>query len=342
MAEVEQLALAAIQSKTFPGCVIGTIRLPTPAGALAGGQAGANGSREVRAFGRLTYDVDAPVVAEDTVYDLASITKSIPTASLALIFAAEGKLSLKDTVKTHIPELRNDYGATVEDLLRYRVRGVRMSTLKDKSAEELSAYIFSHGFDAPPGESRYTNLPTFLLGLVLERVSGVPLAQLARERVFEPFDMRETGYSPLGEYNDISLYSIAPTEVDASGEIRGVPHDESARVFAREHRAVGHAGLFSTAPDLLTFLGALLGGRYPQVSEGAQAGLGWQVRGGFLGKHAGSRTFGKTGFTGTSVVCDIERGVGLVILSNRTYPERPRTTEAIDTFRSRVADILLE
>ncbi|MDP3965747.1 MAG: serine hydrolase, partial [bacterium] len=117
---------------------------------------------------------------------------------------------------------------------------------------------------------------------------------------------------------------------------------ESARVFAKAGKAVGHAGLFSTAPGILAFLEALLRGKYPHIANGAQKGLGWELNQPFMGKYAGPHTFGKTGFTGTSCVCDMERGVAFVILSNCTYPARPADRSAVDAFRADIADIVFK
>lgn len=320
--KIQECARQAINGRVFPGCVVGVVRL--------------NGEREVFPFGNLTYEAGSPAVREETVYDLASITKSIPTASLALRFVAEGRMGLGDTVLQHLPALQNNYGATVEDLLRYRVQGPTLSTLKDKTADELTAYVFAHGFTGPAGESRYTNLPAFLLGLIVERVGGGTLDALAQHYLFTPLEMAHTSFFPVGEH------TIAPTEVVDGKEICGIVHDESARVFARAGKAVGHAGLFSTAPDLLTFFAALLQGTYPNISEGAQKGLGWQIEGAFLGGHAGKHAFGKTGFTGTSCLADLERGQALVILSNRTFPKRPEHDKAIQRFRADIADIVFE
>jgi len=323
--EIEARAKKAMEEGVFPGCVVGIIR--------------ANSSREIFPFGDLTYEPDSARVTEDTIYDVASITKSIPTASLALSFVAEGRLGLGDTVFRYLPELRSDYGATVEDLLRYRVQGPTLSTLKDKTADELTAYVFAHGFKGPAGKSRYTNLPAFLLGLIVERVGGDTLDALTQKYFFDPLGMKNTAFFP----NYRPRRSIAPTEIVDGMEIRGIVHDESARVFARAGLAVGHAGLFSTAPDILKFLEALLQEKYPNVLDGAQKGLGWQVNDArFMGRHAHPRTFGKTGFTGTSCVVNAERGVALVILSNRTYPTRPSDGRAIDAFRGDIADVVLE
>jgi CubicO group peptidase (beta-lactamase class C family) len=139
---------------------------------------------------------------------------------------------------------------------------------------------------------------------------------------------------------------IPPTEIVGGEEIRGIVHDESAHVFSRAHRAVGHAGLFSTAPDILNFLEALLQGKLPAVLSGAQKGLGWQkAERWFMGAHFGGGAFGKTGFTGTSVAVDTQKGIAFVILSNRTYPTRPPDAasihSAINTFRADIADIVL-
>ncbi|PIR82404.1 hypothetical protein COU20_02680 [Candidatus Kaiserbacteria bacterium CG10_big_fil_rev_8_21_14_0_10_59_10] len=323
---VRERAARTLAERVFPGCVVGIIKR--------------TGERLVLPFGASLYGAGGEKVREDTIYDVASVTKSIPTASLALMLVAEGKLSLSDAVKRYVPELRNEYGATVEDLLRYRVRGLRMSELKDEPAEEIERQVLARGFDGPPGEPSYTNAPAFLLGLVVERAGGNTLDALARDRLFSTLGMDSTTFFPP---------DAAPTEIGADGkDVRGIVHDESARVFARVGRAVGHAGLFSNAPDLLNFLEALLQIYRPtrSIVGGAEYGLGWAVNEPFfMGKHAtGVACFGKTGFTGCSVVCDAERGIGLVILSNRTYPKRTPDAfspdSAINVFRRDVADIV--
>jgi len=319
----------AIGEKVFPGCVIGIIK---------------NDERTIFPFGAFTYESKTRV-STDTMYDVASITKSIPTASLALLLIEEGSLRLSDPVAQHLPELRNHHDATIEDLLRYRVTGVQMSGLKGLKPRTLEAHIMEHGFAAPPGESSYTNLPAFLLGLIIERASSETLDTLADARFFRPLGMSRTTFFAKFFSRD----EIAPTEVEEwRGLLQGTVHDESAYVFSVEgERAVGHAGLFSTAHDLLQFADALLSGRYPAIVAGAQIGLGWQLHEEyFMGAHCGQKTFGKTGFTGTSIVLDAARGIALVILSNRTYPERPldafSRSSAINAVRRDVADIVFE
>jgi CubicO group peptidase (beta-lactamase class C family) len=310
----------AIRENVFPGCVIGIARRA--------------GARMVISSGRLTYEPDATPVQDDTVYDLASVTKSIPTASLSLTFIDTGRFSLPDRISSYLPKLKNDHGATIEDLLRYRVHGIPLSKLRVRTFEELRAHALERGFDAPPGQSVYTNLPAFILGLIVERVGEASIAELAQRYFFGPLSMQATTFFP-------SASDCAPTEIDERGEVRGLPHDESAYRFAVARRSAGHAGLFSTVPDLLNFFEALLRGKYPSIAEAASAGLGWQTEGKFLGSHASAGSFGKTGFTGTSVCADPHKGIAFVILSNRTFPKRPAGNAAINSFRSDIADIIL-
>jgi len=328
--EIEKRAARAIEEHVFPGCVIGISE---------------RGKRVVLAFGTM----DGTESTEtDTIYDVASVTKSIPTASLALTFIEKGWLRLSDRVASHLPDLRNHYEATVEDLLRYRVAGVPLSSLRHLSAQEMEKHILERGFSGPPGVQHYTNLPAYLLGKVLESASGELLGNLAAHHFFLPLHMQRTSFG-----TGLSRGQVAPSEIDARGlsgqasEIRGLPHDESAYIFQKAGIDVGHAGLFSTVPDLLTFLEMMLRGLAPYLARGAEQGLGWQVNEAhFMGSFAGSRTFGKTGFTGTSVLSDVGRGVSIVILSNRTYPKRPPDAavrgSAIDIFRADIADIVLD
>ncbi|HYF28838.1 MAG TPA: serine hydrolase domain-containing protein, partial [Candidatus Paceibacterota bacterium] len=108
---IRPIAEAAIKERTFPGCVVGIIKR--------------NGERMVLPFGRFTYEDSAPAVRENTLYDLASITKSIPTGSLALQLIDQGKLRITDKLIDHIPEFNNSDRDTVlvKHLLTYTLDG---------------------------------------------------------------------------------------------------------------------------------------------------------------------------------------------------------------------------
>jgi len=311
----------AISEKVFPGCVIGIVR---------------DGHTQIFPFGKLTYDSDSPDVNDNTIYDVASITKSIPTSSLAALLMSEGKLNLNDKVNKYLPQLQNHFDATIEDLLLYKVRGLQMSRLADQRAEAIKTSIFTSGFNGPPGRYFYTNLPAFLLGLIIEQVKCEKLDKLARVSLFKPLQMTRTSFCRA-----VNKDECAPTEVVLDRIVQGIVHDESARVFAKDSVAVGHAGLFSNAPDLLNFLESLLTGKLPEITAAAEQGLGWQLSEEyFMGERRGNKTFGKTGSTGTSIVIDGERGIGFEILSNRTFPDRHTSNEAINEFRRDIADII--
>lgn len=318
----------ACKAHTFPGCAIGLIRRGR--------------ETELVGVGSQSYDANARVVTADTQYDVASITKSIPTASLALVLIKEGKLRLTDTVGTHLPDFQNDHGATVRDLLTYTVSGARMSELRNLSADGIRTHVFSVGFDGPPHEPKYTNLPAYVLGIIIEKVTQTTLDILARRYFFDPLHMSNTAW-----YAGATFARAAPTEMDDwRGLVVGVTHDESAYTLAKGGRIAGHAGIFSTAQDLSLFLRPLIE-RADDASkcivEGAQQGYGWHIHDTeWMGTQSNALTFGKTGFTGTSVLVDVERGLGLVILSNRTYPKRPVDSTAIYRFRQMVADMAFE
>lgn len=327
MLSVATRAERAIENRVFPGCVIGSVRR--------------NGEREVLPFGNLRYE-DSPAVEAEFIYDVASLTKAIPTASLALLFIDRGKLKLTGKLIDYVPEYSSSYreAVTIEHLLTYTVGGPQLSLLKDKTPDEILQSAYSYECANKPGSTfTYSNAPALLLGLAVERAGGKTLDALAQEYFFGPLKMNNTTFFPMR--NRAIYRPIVPTEIVDGKEICGIVHDESARVFARTGRAVGHAGLFSTALDILNFLEALLQGEYPAIVDGAQKGWGWELNQPFMGKYAGPHTFGKTGFTGTSCMCDTEKGVALVILSNRTYPVRPKDRSPIDAFRADIADLVL-
>lgn len=341
----------AIQEKVFPGCVVGVVRR--------------NGGRSVWPFGRFTYNEDSPLVQEDSIFDVASITKAIPTSSLALKLIDEGKLKLDDKLIEFVPEFRNSDRDKV--LIKYLLTqtldfAFHLSTYKNGIPEEILKRIFTTNLKTEPGKKfAYTNTASILLGLVAERIFNDELENLGAKHFFAPLEMDRTTFWPLKIFDK---KQIVPTENDGwrEGEIQGVVHDESAYVFAKSGKAVGSAGLFSTTPDLLNFLEMLLnegksrGRRYlsPGIIKlmhtnqlediGACHGLGWELyQPRYMGQYCTEETFGKTGFTGCVVICDIGKGVGIAMLSNTTYPKRKPLEEHIDTIntvRRDIADIV--
>jgi CubicO group peptidase (beta-lactamase class C family) len=339
----------AIRTNVFPGCVIGIVR--------------ADGERLVLPFGRYTYEEESPAVEDNSVYDMASVTKSIPTASLLMLLVERGVVSLDDLVTRYIPEFGNHHGkdnVSLRHLLSYTLdlEVPTMSSLKDRTPEEIVSAIVSAPLRRPPGSSYlYTNSTACIIGLVLRNASGKNIDTFAEEEFFSPLEMRSSTFHP----EVFEKKRIIPTEFDLWRGIlvHGEVHDESTAVLNRKF-ILGISGLFSSAPDILNFLEMLLYGgtrggiRYfsestirmmetNQISHLDDfASFGWELnQKWFMGRNAGPHTFGKTGFTGTCVVCDVERGIAYTILSNRIFPKRPENSSAINAFRAAIGEIIL-
>ncbi len=335
----------AIEAGVFPGCVVGIV---------SPGE-----RRAVYPFGRFTYDKHSPPVEGDTIYDVASITKSIPTASLALQLVDEGSLDIDDKLLRYIPEISHSYRENIRiyHLLTHTLHfSFPLSSLKERTPREILETIYRKELRSPPGSQFfYSNATSILLGIVVERVSTRPLDALAQARFFSPLSMHRTSFSPK---DIVRKQEIVPTEFDPwrNRMVQGEVHDESAHTLSTIMKP-GSAGLFSTAPDLLTFCEMLLQGgimrgkRYfskqmvnristNQLAENTEkTGLGWEIyQPRFMGSGCSSRAFGKTGFTGCSIVCDPERDIGIVLLSNWTYPSRKQDREQMDQVRASIAD----
>jgi CubicO group peptidase (beta-lactamase class C family) len=351
---VDAVVEAGVASRAFPG------------GVLAVGREGA--LVHLRAFGRLSYDADAAPVATDTIYDLASVTKVVVTTTLSMLLVDEGKLDLDARVHAFFPAFSGPAKerVTVRQLLTHSGGLLWWAPLhqelKGKRAylDRITAMELDY---APGSKSVYSDLGIILLGDVVERVGGAPLDELARRRVFEPLGMKDARYRPPAGL----LPRIAPTENDPwrGRVVRGEVHDENAFALGG---VAPHAGLFATASDLARLAEMLLGGgslggkrilsratvelfTVRAGVPGSSRALGWDTptdesgrrssTGGEPGySSAGSlfsaRSFGHTGFTGTSMWVDPERALFVVLLTNRVHPTRGN--EKIRDVRSQVAD----
>ncbi len=337
----------AVAEHVFPGCQVGYVR---------------DGETTVLVEGRLTYEADSPVVTAATMYDVASITKSVPTSSVILKLVEDGKLSLDDKVINYIPEISNEFREQL--LVRHLLTFTAMFNLSDSMANvarespgQLMEAIFKAPLAGAPGQEYvYTNAPSLLLGLIAERICGKKFDVIAQEMFFEPLGMSSTTFHTDG----IPADRLAPTAVDWRDEVRGKVHDPGAWTLYEAGKVPGHAGLFSTAVDLLKFAEMLLdGGEYDgrryfdektvtamhtnQLEAiGATAGLGWSVDNPqAFGTAKSASAFGKTGFTGTMILVDPAKKAGLVVLSNRTYPETPKSYEPMRAFWRKIADLIL-
>ena len=309
-----------------------------------------------KGFGRLGWTGESgSVVAERTIYDLASLTKVVGTTTAVMILFDEGKLRLDDKVVKYIPEFTG--GAkdqiTIRMLLEHRsgLPAGRDIWRMAQTPEEARAAVISTPLFAAPGQYiEYSDIGADMLGFVVEVVSGQKLDQFLDERVFTPLGMTDTHFRP-----DASLRGrIAPTELTPPRgyPLRGEVHDENAYALGG---VAGHAGLFSTASDLAVFAQMLLnGGSYngtrivadstvklfTRRSAGTRA-LGWDTCGGHgsCGKYLGDNAYGHTGFTGTSLWIDPDREMFVVLLTNRVHAARARRpAKVISDVRADLAD----
>jgi beta-glucosidase-like glycosyl hydrolase/CubicO group peptidase (beta-lactamase class C family) len=325
---------AAIKDKAFPGATLAV---------------GYRGKVSLHAFGKLTYDGKAPNVAIETMYDIASLTKVVATTTIVGKLV-EGdfpiRLDLDANIERYLPEWTSGpqpewrHRVTVRHLLTHTsgLPPFKEYWRTSKSKQETLDRIFVEPLDYEPGTKEvYSDLGIILMAEIIERLTGRPLDVLAREFLFSPLAMSNTMYTPPKKI----WPSIAPTEIDNQYRhrlIQGEVHDENAAAIGG---VSGHAGAFSTAPDLASFCQMLLnGGEYghqrilrratiseftePQELSGKARTLGWAVptEGGSSGHFMGPHTFGHTGFTGTSIWIDPDRQLFVVLLTNRVHPTR--------------------
>jgi beta-glucosidase-like glycosyl hydrolase/CubicO group peptidase (beta-lactamase class C family) len=321
-----------------------------------------------RAFGKLTYDEDAPRVTTDTLFDLASLTKVVVTTTLAMILHERELLDVESPVSRYVPEFRGEGKdrVLVKDLLAHS-GGLLWWTdffrkFEGKTGEEAKrgylASICEMPLDHPPrSKTVYSDLGILLLGEVLERVTGRELEELAKTEVLEPLGMDEAMYRPPPALRP----RIAPTEIDPwrGRLVQGEVHDENAFGLGG---VAPHAGLFSTARSLAAFAqmmlnGGAYGGRRLLRSEtislftrradlvpGSSRALGWDTPSepSSAGKLFSSSSFGHTGFTGTSLWIDPERELFAILLTNRVHPTRdnPKIAELRPAFHDAVQQAL--
>jgi CubicO group peptidase (beta-lactamase class C family) len=295
-------------------------------------------------------------------YDIASVTKAIPTSCALLTLVDQDKVSLEDKIVDYISEFGNfpdKKDVTVKHLLTYTLDLIvpAMASLKDKSADEIIDIIVKAPLRNKPGSKfLYTNSTALFIGMLVEKISGKKLDIFARENFFKSLNMNKTTFHPE-EYN---VQEIAPTEVDNwRGLVHGQVQDESTYVLQRAGYYYGISGLFSTVPDLLKFLEMLLNygkldnKRYfsenivkkmneNQISNiGESVGLGWELNDKRrLNKDITGNISSKSGFTGCIVYYDLNKEIAVTILSNRTYPKRPNNIDAINEVRRDIMDIV--
>jgi serine-type D-Ala-D-Ala carboxypeptidase len=324
-----------------------------PGAALVVGRRGATVLES--GFGRLAWDAEAPPVHPDlTLYDLASLTKVMATTAVVMVLFEDGRIDLDAPVNHYLPAWLGPGrdGVTIRHLLTH-TSGLPAGA---GIGAESAAGVLRRALEVPLARSpgvrvEYSDIGFIVLWAAAEAAAGEPLFPLLDRRVLGPLGMRSATFLPG------SACLCAPTERNRDGtEIRGRVHDPNAR---RLGGVAGHAGLFATAHDVAAFAAMLAqegehGGvrifwpetvRYftrRQEGSGTRA-LGWDTangsgRSGAAGERISPRAYGHTGFTGTSLWVDPDRGTWTVLLSNRTY--EPRGSNQIQAVRRAVHDLV--
>ena len=297
----------------------------------------------------------SPAPDLSTLWDLASLTKVAGLTSAMMLLVESGRVDLDAKVQRYVPEFTGRWkdAVTIRHVLTHSsgLPAWRPLYKEAESASDALALAIATPLDTTPGiRMVYSDLGLIIMGDLVRRVSGQPLDTFLRERVFTPLGMSETMYRP-----DSSLLPrIAPTEVDPwrQRHLRGEVHDENAFALGG---VSGHAGLFSTGRDLVRlarmylgqgvidgrrFIGAATIDSFTTVQDSAlsRRALGWETPNGTnsAGRLMSPRSFGHTGFTGTSFWVDRDRGIFVILLSNRVNPTRER--RGITAIRTAVAE----
>jgi uncharacterized protein YbbC (DUF1343 family)/CubicO group peptidase (beta-lactamase class C family) len=322
---IERLVEQSIERSDMPGCVV-----------LIGRRAGIVFEK---AYGNRTVEPEIVPMTTDTVFDMASLTKPVATATSVMILVERGQLRLQDKVAKFFPEFaaKGKENVTIEQLLIHSAGLIPDNPLEDYDEGWKSAKPKICDLEpiAEPGRQfKYSDVGFILLGKIIEEASGKPVNEFAKEEVFEKLGMNETGYLPP---DDVKARA-APTEKRDGEWLVGVVHDPRA---AKMDCVAGHAGLFSTAQDLATYATMMLNhGRHgdsrllseatvdemirPRNIHGQRRALGWDSQTGYSrnrGELMSRRAFGHGGFTGTAMWIDPELDLYVIFLSNRLHPD---------------------
>ncbi len=311
-----------------------------------------------KSFGNFTYDEFSPAVTDESMYDLASLTKVIATTSAIMKLYQEDKIDLNDKVAKYIPEFANNGKENINILnLLLHNSGLKAFIPFYKyysSKEEVINAIYNAELDYEPDTKFvYSDLNAILLGFIVEKVSGLGLDEYCKANIFEPLGMSSTVFLP----DDKMKERIPPTENDnfwRNRLLKGEVHDEAASILGG---VAGNAGLFSSAGDLYKFMRTMLNNgfyynpytrglkeeklfepeivklftkRFTEVFYSNSRALGWDTKPDVqpskyrmpCGELISDNCFGHTGYTGTSVWCDRDRKLIIIFLTNRVYPSR--------------------
>lgn len=297
------------------------------------------GVRWEQAFGNRQLKPAMEPATLDTVWDMASLTKPVATATSIWILVDRGRIDPDQPVSRYLTDYKGGDRdkVTVRHLLTHTSGLPAGNSLEHYKAGKAAARarLCSTALQAAPGAKfTYSDLGFILLGWMVEDVSGQPLDVFARDNIFKPLGMTDTGYKPTAALKA----RCAATGADGDGWLKGRVHDPRSNLL---EGVAGHAGLFSTGPDMARYArmvlnkGELDGARImsagtlarmirPEDVPGGKRAPGWDSRTGYStqrGVHLSESAIGHGGFTGTSMWIDPERDLFIVLLATRLHPD---------------------
>lgn len=308
-----------------------------------------------KGFGTLDWTRRTRVTSQESLYDLASLTKVVATTTAIMVLYDRGQIDLQSPVSRYLPEFAGGLKdkVTVQHLLTHRAglpAGRELWRIADSPAAARAAVLASPVQCAPGACYEYSDLGADLLGFIAEAISGQPLDAFLQRQVFDKLGMTDTRF----RLSEADAARTAPTEIapPRGYPLRGEVHDENAYALGG---VAGHAGLFSTAGDLSVFAQMLLDGGesrgvrviadstvtlFTRRTAGHRA-LGWDTcdGGAGCGQFMSERAYGHTGFTGTSLWIDPDRQMFVILLTNRVHAAKARRpSKVIADVRNDLAD----
>ncbi len=347
---IDSLVMDFIDAQAFPGAVV---------------SAGQGASVvKVTEYGTYTYAAQRRMELE-SLFDLASLTKVVATTTATMILYEQGRLDIEAPVFHYLnayntPERRS---ITVRHLLTHTSglpawRPFYLDGIVTREAV-LDSILTTALLSEPGEEYLYSDFGMISLALAIESITREPFDQWCNRNIFGPLGMTSTGFRGTGTPD----LTVVPTELDdyfRNRLIQGEVHDETAWTLGG---VAGHAGLFSTALDLSRFAqmmtqrGNFSGKEFlkPQTidlfttvvdTSFSTRALGWDTRNlndepSSAGQYFGPRSYGHTGFTGTSLWIDPDSEVWIILLTNRVYPTRDEY-ERFRGIRGSVADAVYQ
>jgi len=327
LAAIDSVVAEGLNAKKMPGCVV----LVARHGKVV----------HFKAYGKRAVEPTEETMTKDTIFDAASITKPVATATSVMHLVERGAIRLGDRLADHIPNYLPEVktGVTVRQLLTHTAGFIPDNPIADyaKGVQTARDLLLKLKPTTEPGTKFiYSDVCFQLLGELVYHKTGKNVAEYAREHVFGPLGMKDTMFNPP----DTIHLRCAPTEKrDKKAMIRGEVHDP--RAFALGGVA-GHAGLFTTAADLAIYAQMMLDrGRIGQIRilgertveamttpqslpGGIVRGLGWDMQSSYSsnrGETFSDAAFGHGGFTGTAMWIDPKLDLVVIFLSNRLHPD---------------------